>query len=138
MQNLDLKYKILKHPSDLKLKGFGKSKPELFGNLMEGMQIALRPKIKTKKAETKIRIESEDIIFLLFDFLNEVNYLNEVNHEIYQKIYFVEFSDTLIEAELFGKKVSRFGLQIKGVTLHDLDVHQRKDGTWEATVLFDL
>jgi len=30
------------------------------------------------------------------------------------------------------------GVQIKGVTYHELDIHQEEDGTWEATVLFDI
>jgi SHS2 domain-containing protein len=30
------------------------------------------------------------------------------------------------------------GVHIKGVTYHDLDIHQEKDGTWQATILFDI
>lgn len=132
------KYKILEHTADLKIKAFGKDKKELFENVMLGMQKALRAKIKNKKVETKIRIESEDFSTLLVDFLSEINYLNEVNQEIFEKIRFEKFSDRKIEAEIFGRKVGSFGLQIKGVTFHDLDVRQRKDGIWEATVLFDI
>ena len=105
---------------------------------MLGMQQALRPKIKDEKAETKIRIESENIESLLFDFLSEINYLNETNFEIYHEIVFNEFSETKIEAEIFGKKVKRFGLQIKGVTFHDLSIKKEKDNLWEATILFDI
>jgi SHS2 domain-containing protein len=30
------------------------------------------------------------------------------------------------------------GVHIKGVTYHGLDIHQEKDGTWQATILFDI
>jgi len=134
------KFEILEHRADLKIRAFGKTKEELFLNTMLGMEAALRPKIKSQKlkVKTKIRIESEDLTCLLVDFLSEINYLNETNREVYQKIHFEKFSDKEIEAEIFGYKVKSFGLQIKGVTFHDLDIHQREDGTWEATVLFDI
>lgn len=132
------KFEVLEHTADLKIRAFGKNKAELFLNAMLAMQEGLRPKIKNKKAETKIRIESEDLESLLVDFLSEINYLNEVNREVYQKAYFEKFSDKMLVAEISGRKVKRFGLQIKGVTFHDLDIHQREDGIWEATVLFDI
>jgi SHS2 domain-containing protein len=134
------KYKILEHTADFKIKAFGKTRKELFRNAMLAMEQILRPEIKNQKPETKnkIKVESENLKSLLVDFLNEINYQNETNLEIYDKIVFDNFSDILIEAELFGKKVKRFGLQVKGATFHDLDIHQKKDGAWEATVLFDI
>ena len=132
------KFEILAHTADLKIRAFGKDKKQVFENLMLGMQKSLRSKITNKQIQTKIEIKSEDLESLLVDFLSEINYLNETNSEIYQKIIFDEFSDTKIEAELFGKKVFRFGLQIKGVTFHNLDIHQGPDNIWQATVLFDV
>ena len=135
-----MKYQILEHTADFKIRAFGKTKQEVFKNAMLGMQSALRAKLKTQNSnvKTKIKIESENIEALLVDFLSEINYLNEVNLEVYNKVYFNQFSDTMLQAEISGKKVAQFGLQIKGVTWHDLNVHQKEDGTWEATVLFDI
>jgi len=132
------KYEILEHIADLKIKVIGRTKEELFKNAMFAMEQCLRPKIIEKTVSTKIRIESESFETLLVDFLDEINYQNETNMEIYNKIIFGKLSDNLIEAELFGKKVVRFGLQIKGATFHNLDVRQKRDSTWEATILFDI
>jgi len=132
------KFEILEHSADLKIRAFGKDKKELFKNLMVGAQSALRPEIIGRETETKIKIDAEDLESLVVDFLDEINYLNEVNKEVYQRIEFENFSDTGIEAELFGKKVKRFGRQIKGVTFHDLDIHKEEDGSWQATILFDI
>ena len=132
------KFKVLEHTADLKIRAFGKTKQELFLNAMLAMEKALRPRLTKKPASTQIKIESENLETLLVDFLDEINYQNEINSEIYNEIYFEKFSDNLIKAELFGRKVKRFGLQIKGVTFHNLNIHQRKNGIWEATVVFDI
>jgi len=132
------KYQALEHKADLKIKAFGKDKKSLFENMMLGMQAALRPKLKKKETTTRIEVESEELESLLVDFLAEINYLNEVNRAAYSEVRFYQFGDNKIEAELLGRKVERFGLQIKGVTFHDLSVQQKEDGGWEATVLFDI
>jgi len=70
--------------------------------------------------------------------LSEILYLVETKKEVYQKVDFKKFTDNEIEATLIGKKLKRMGIHIKAVTYYDLDVRQKKDGIWEATVLFDI
>ena len=134
------KYEILEHKADLKIRAFGKTKEELFENAMIGMQNALQAKVKTQKlkVKNKIKIKSSNLNSLLVDFLSEINYLNEVNKEVYNNIKFTKFSDIELGGDIFGKEVERFGMDIKGVTYHDLDIHPKKDRTWEATILFDI
>jgi SHS2 domain-containing protein len=136
---LEKKYEILEHKADLKIRAFGKEKPELFLNMLKGMAESQRPEIRSKeKTKREIKIKSLDLPALLVDFLSEVLYLTQVNKEIYNAVNFKKFSGTEIEGELLGKKVERFGEDIKAVTYHNLDIHQRKDGSLEATVLFDI
>ena len=134
------KFEILPHIADLKIKSFGRTKEELFKNSLLGMIESLKPEIKKRgvKVQRKIKIKSPDLPALLVDFLSEVLYLTQVNREIYKNIKFDKFTDTEIEGELFGKKVKSFGEDIKAATYHSLDIHQKKDGFWEATVLFDI
>ena len=134
------RYKILEHKADLKIKVKGSSEEELFLNALLAMEEGLRPETETTKEEIKreIKIKSIDLPALLVDFLNEALYLIQVHKEIYNEIKFVKFSDNELKAELSGQKVERFGEDIKAVTYHGLDIHQRKDGIWEATVLFDI
>ena len=143
MKNYNLKFKILPHTADLKIRAFGKDLKELFENVIVGMQQALRPEVKSHaslkaKIKRKIKIKSNDLSSLLVDFLSKINYLNEVNKEVYNSIRFINFSNHELEGEISGKKVENFELIIKGVTYHGLDIHQRKDKTWEVTVLFDI
>jgi len=152
------KYQILEHKADLKIKAFGKNREELFLNMFLGMNESLKPvigkteeKIRTprfsrepcfprraRKIKREIQIKSLDLPVLLVDFLSEVLYLIQVNREIYNDIKFKKLTKTELEAEIFGQKVERFGEDIKAVTYHALDVYQRKDRDWEATVLFDI
>lgn len=134
------KFELLEHRADLKIKVRGASKEEIFLNALLGMEEGLRPETEETKEEIKreIRIKSIDLQTLLVDFLSEVLYLIQVKKEVYHDIEFKKFTDTEIEARLLGQKARRFGEDIKAVTYHQLDFHQRKDGTWEATVLFDV
>jgi len=133
-----MKYEILEHKADLKIRTFGRTKEELFLNMLKGMMEGLRPEGIKKGKKRKVKINSPDFSALLVDFLSETLYLSQVNKEIYFDAKFTKFTNTEIEGELIGQKVERFGEDIKGVTYHDLDIHQRKDRTWEATVLFDI
>lgn len=133
------KFEILEHRADLKIRVFGKTREELFRNALIAMSDSLRPKIPNPKSQiSKIRIKSANLETLLVDFLNEVLYLTQVNKEVYNNISFKKISDTEIEANLSGQRVESFDEDIKAVTYHNLDVHQEKSGTWQATILFDI
>lgn len=132
------KFEILEHRADLKIKAFGKTKEEFFLNMLLGMTKSQKAKKLERKIKRIIKIKSLDLPALLVDFLSEVLYLSQTNKEAYNNLKFTKFRDTEIEGKLIGQKVERFGEDIKAATFHDLGVHQKKDGTWEATVLFDI
>jgi len=134
------KYKILEHKADLKIKVFGKTKEELFENAVIGMQRAANytPTKQPTTKQLKIKIKSVDLLSLLVDFLSEVLYLIETEKLVFEKVEFEKFTEKEIEANLIGKPLKRMGVHIKGVTYHDLDIGQKKDGTWRATILFDI
>lgn len=133
------KYEILDHPADLKIRAFGKTKEELFLNILYAMGNYQKGEIKDKAViKREIRVESPDLAALLVDFLSEVLYLSQINKEIFSDVKFTKFTDTELEAELFGQKAECFGEDIKAVTYHGLDISQTKDGIWQATILFDI
>ncbi len=134
-----MKYEILEHKADLKIRAVGSDREDLFLNMLLGMTESQKPEIKNKETtKRKIKIKSLDFPALLVDFLSEILYQTQINRETYNNIIFDKFSDTEIEGELMGSKVERFGEDIKAVTYHQLDIRQKKDKTWEATVLFDI
>ena len=134
------KYEILEHKADLKIRAFGKTKEELFLNMLLGMSENIKPELQKpgEKTKRKIKLSSFDFQALLVDFLSEILYLSQINKEIYNDVKFIKFTNTELEAELIGQKTVRFGEDIKAVTYHNLDVHRKQDKTWEAIVLFDI
>jgi len=133
------KYEILEHKADLKIRAFGKTKEELFLNMMLGMEESMKPEIEVRtRIKREIKIESLDLPALLVDFLSEALYQSQVNKEVYNSVKFSKFSDNYLEGKLIGQKVERFGEDIKAVTYHNLEVNQNKDGIWKAVVLFDI
>ena len=132
------KYEILEHKADLKIRAFGNDKKELFLNTMVGMFEGARYESEGEEIKRKIKISSLDLPSLLVDFLSEVLYLCEVNKEVYHKVLFKNLTEKELEGILIGKPLKRMGVYIKAVTYHDLDIRQRKDKTWEVTILFDI
>lgn len=133
------KYKICEHKADLKIQTFGKDEKELFENAMIGMFESAKYQAEDGKIKKKIiKVSSPDLSSLLVDFLSEVLYLSEVHRQVYHHLQIKKFTHKNLEGILIGKKLKRIGVIIKGVTYHDLDIHQKKDKTWEATVLFDI
>jgi len=133
-------YQVLEHKADLKIRVFGKTKEELFENAMVGMfeGAKYQKKPKVQSSQLKVKIKSIDLISLLVDFLSEILYLVETKKLVFEKVKFKKFTEKEIEAELIGRPLKRMGVHIKGVTYHDLNIHQEKDGTWQATILFDI
>ncbi|MBI5071823.1 archease [Candidatus Falkowbacteria bacterium] len=140
------KYEILEHTTDLKIRAFGKTKEELFLNMLKGMFESVKPKILTTPSPSlkrrgirtrKINIKSADEQSLLVDFLSEALTLSDINNEAYFEVEFEKLTETELEAEIFGAPVKSFSTEIKAVTYHGLEI-KKTDGGWEATVLFDI
>jgi SHS2 domain-containing protein len=132
-------YKILDHITDLKIQGFGKTKQELFLNILKAMAESQKAEIRDKKQiKRKVKLESGHLDNLLVDFLSEVLYLSQTNKEVYNDIKFEKLIDKQLEGRLLGSKVESFGEDIKAVTYHGLKIEKNKNGLYQATVLFDI
>ena len=132
-------YKILEHPSDLKIQIFGKTKDELFLNALRAMADVLSPEIQDTEQEIRNKIEVYNLNLdnLLVDFLNEILYLSQVNKRVYNNIKFFKFSDKGLQGELVGYNVEKFGEDIKAATYHKLKI-EKKNNLYQAVVLFDI
>jgi SHS2 domain-containing protein len=135
---MEEKYQILEHRADLRIMAFGKTKRELFSNMLLGMSESQKTRTLSETAKREVKIESLDFETLLVDFLSEALYQSQVNREVYKDVRFKKFTDTEIKGLLIGQKIESFGEDIKAVTYHGLNIQRREDGLWEATVLFDI
>ena len=91
-----------------------------------------------EKVRRSIKIESPDITALLVDFLSDALSLSQINREIYNKVRFVYFSETLLDAELEGVKVGSFDRDIKAVTYHEANIKELNEGAYSTLLVFDI
>jgi len=131
-------YEILEHTTDLKIRAFGKTKEELFLNMLRGMFLGAGAKVQNKKSVPReIKIKSSDEQSLIVDFLSEALTLSDINNEAYLEVRFKKLIETELKAEIFGTPVKNFSTEIKAVTYHGVEIKKVGDH-WEATVLFDI
>ncbi len=143
-------FEVVPHTADLKICAYGISYEELFRHALKGMFASIKPKspeitymddvphIAHFTVEHKVVVRSLDVETMLIDFLSECLYLSDVHNEAYFDALFSEFSDTELEATIFGVKIDGFEVvEIKAVTYHEL-VLEQIDGLWRACIVFDI
>ncbi len=132
------KYKILEHKADIRLKITASTIRELFQGALEGMTSIIKSEeTEREPIEEKIEVSSLDINALLVDFLNQVLTLSDVYNAVFDKVEIEKLTKQEIQGKIKGQKVDKFKEEIKAVTYHNLAV-EKKDGIWQATVLFDI
>lgn len=140
-----MKYEILEHTADLKIKAYGKDLAELFINMALGLasqQITPGQKIEDLKPTgewEKVEIESADSISLLIDWLNEILYRSDVNEKIYVdfQIESLNESPAKLKTMICGATVQEKNIEIKAATYHNLEIIKIDSG-YEAIVVFDI
>ncbi len=143
-----MKYKILEHRADIKIKVLGKTLEELYKNAVWAMAEILSKDLKNKTKDLTLKknliTKSADKEILLVDFLNDVLGESQINQAIYPEARFIDFQPegiqgvSYLKTEINGYGIERFDEDIKAVTYHDLDIKQNKTGVWEAIILFDV
>lgn len=132
-------FEILPHTADIRIRAFGKSREELFQNMLQGMFSGYQPDRSHLSIKRDFTASSPDLAALLVDFLSEALRLADTYHEVYDELSFSRFTDTECAGELKGWPLKAVeGEEIKAATYHDLKLGQKQDGIWEAEVIFDI
>ncbi|MBM3205675.1 archease, partial [Candidatus Shapirobacteria bacterium] len=136
-----MKCEILNHPTDLKIRVFGKTLPEVFANaaIAVAKQQLNDTKILRNYDIEEITVESPDLESLLVDWLSEILYRGEVDKKIYTDFKIMEFLEKpyKIKAKIKGAPFKAKNIDIKAVTYHDLEI-KKAGQTWQAIVIFDI
>ncbi|MDI6733977.1 MAG: archease [Patescibacteria group bacterium] len=135
-------YKVLNHTADIKLQIFGHTEEELFQNAVLALNSVLlggEQKIEfISQGYEKIVIKSNNSGFLLVAFLNEILTRSQINKKVYEKIKFLKFNETNLEAQIFGRNVRIFKEDIKAVTYHDVKIKRNKKGILGTIITLDI
>ena len=134
------KYELIEHTSDIGIEAYGSTLAEAFTNAARGM-FSIIVEIENVR-ETKFRrveVNADDIEGLLFEWLNSLLYLFDVDNILLSGFDMLEFGDSRLTAECRGEKYdsSRHKLKsgVKSATYHMLEVDRQEN---RVRVIFDI
>ena len=135
-------YKLLNHTADIRIEVWGKTKKELFGNIVEAMFDLMVDIQHINTVEEKVvSIAGADIEDLLVNFLREALYLFNGKRWLVKKCKLLELTTgqivTQFQGELYDSDKHQLKTEIKAVTYHGLSIEKKAQG-WKAKVIFDV
>jgi SHS2 domain-containing protein len=136
-------YEFFDHTADIGVRVHGATLPALFANAARAMFTVLGELKKTGDRRQKtVELRAESLEDLLHDWLAELLYAVETEHVLYDEFEISNLQSPVLTATVRGGPIdfaeSQPNEEIKAVTYHRLDVHQLPDGSWQATVIFDV
>lgn len=134
-------FEELSHTADVAVRVRGRSLPELFEHAALAMfHIIAGDGLDRVPAEREHRLEvaSLDLESLLVDWLTELLILFNTTGEMVVRAQILEMDETHLKARVWtGRAPFEPHEDIKAVTYHDLRIEQ-VNGSWEATIVFDI
>ena len=113
------------------LVAYGKSLPEAFANAVYGLfSLIVEPNKVKEKESRKVTVQAQDAEGLLFNWINELIYIFEVERLLFKSFNITDFTGQSLEATCWGEKYdpSRHQLKtgVKSATYHMLKWTERK------------
>ncbi len=128
--------------ADLMVECWGETLGEAFGNAAMAMFNAMTPLEGVERRVTReFEVEGDDLGALLFNFLDELLYLHEIDLLAFSGFTVDIDEDALklravAEGEPFDLDRHVRGIAIKAVTFHQMSI-EKEDSLWKITVVLD-
>jgi SHS2 domain-containing protein len=134
------RFRLIEHTADIGLVAYGKSLAEAFANAAYGLfSLIVEPNKVKEKESRKVTVQAQDTESLLFNWINELIYIFEVERLLFKRFNITEFTGQSLEATCWGEKYdpSRHQLKtgVKSATYHMLKVDGEKN---RVQVIFDV
>lgn len=114
-----MRYKILSHTADVRLRVYGGNYEELFVNAAFGLASTMFENSEKLDRRArgcgKITAEAEDYDILLADFLNRILSEANVEKKIFPRVKILRISPRVAEAQIFGAAVEKFDEAVREV-----------------------
>ncbi len=134
------RYQLIEHTADTGLVAYGQTLAEAFANAAYGL-FSIIAELKTVKETESRRLEisEDDPEALLFEWLNRLIYLFDVDMILLKRFEITDFNGHRLKATCYGEKYdpSRHRLKtgVKAATYHLLKADQEKN---QVRVIFDI
>jgi SHS2 domain-containing protein len=134
------RFEFFDHTADIGVRVFGTTLEELFVNAAAALYEAIGARKKEERRRKNITIKAESVEDLLHDWLAELLFEFSARGVIYDEFEISNFKSQIIEATACAgpADLSEARAEVKAVTYHQLRVEQSVDGSWTATVIFDV
>lgn len=134
------RFRLIEHTADIGLIAYGRSLAEAFANAAYGL-FSIIAELKTvKETESRqLELSEEDSEALLFEWLNRLIYLFDVDMLLLRRFDVADFDGRGLKAICYGEKYdpSRHHLKmgVKSATYHMMKVDKEKN---QVRVIFDI
>ena len=134
------RFELIEHTADTGLIAYGHNLAEAFANAAYGLFSIMADLRRVRAVESReMTVKGGDIEELLFNWLNQLIYVFDVEHLLFKKFDISEFTGRSLKATCRGEKYDparhRLKIGVKSATYHTLKVDA---GTNSVRVIFDI
>lgn len=135
-------FDMIDHTADVGVVAYGADARELFSNAARALfSLIAEPESVEGQLRLDLHVSSGDRESLLVDWLNELIYVFDVRHILFNRFDIQNLTDSSLEAACYGEPFDpvrhRLKTGVKAATYHMLKL-DRCDDRYRAQIIFDI
>ena len=135
-------FEIIDHTADVGIIAYGANDKELFSNAALALfSLITNPESVDEKLHLDLQVSSEDRDSLLVEWLNELIYLFDVKHILFNRFDIESLTHNELKATCYGEGFDpikhKIKLGVKAATYHMLKLDKSDDG-YKAQIILDI
>jgi SHS2 domain-containing protein len=142
IRGMEKAFEIIDHTADVGIIAYGADVEELFSNAALALFSLITELESVKdKLHFDLEVSGEDRDSLLVEWLNELIYLFDVKHILFNRFDIVGLTHNELKAICYGEdfdpKKHKIKIGVKAATYHALRL-AKNDGGYKAQIIFDI
>ncbi len=134
------RFRLIEHTADTGLIAYGNNLTEAFANAAYGLFSIIAELNRVRKVESKtVVVDAEDTESLLFNWMNHLIYIFDVEHLLFKGFDIPEFTEHNLKAICWGERYNpsrhRLKTGVKSATYHMLQVDRERN---RVRIIFDV
>jgi len=135
-------FEIIDHTADVGIIAYGADVKELFSNAALALfSLITEPESVEEKLHLDLQVSSEDRDSLLVEWLNELIYLFDVKHILFNRFDIESLTHNELKATCYGESFDpmkhKIKIGVKAATYHMLKL-DKDGGEYKAQIIFDI
>ena len=135
-------FEVIDHAADVGIIAYGTDMKQIFSNAAFGLlSLITEPESIGAELQRELEVVAEDRDSLLVEWLNELIYLFDAEHLLFNRFDIDSLTSNRLKATCYGDKFDtlrhKLKLGVKAATYHMLKMDRRSKG-YRAQVIFDI